>query len=74
MQRFSKETNLPHLDKSKFLVPQEITMSQFVTIIRYVKVEISKVKIEYIFIELQANSTNIDIKLNKSFLQTICQN
>ncbi|GLV38482.1 Autophagy-related 8b [Carabus blaptoides fortunei] len=34
VQRFSKETNLPHLDKSKFLVPQEITMSQFVTIIR----------------------------------------
>ncbi|XP_025837506.1 microtubule-associated proteins 1A/1B light chain 3C-like [Agrilus planipennis] len=34
VQRFSKETNLPQLDKSKFLVPQEITMSQFLTIIR----------------------------------------
>lgn len=34
VQRFSKETSLPHLDKTKFLVPQEITMSQFHTIIR----------------------------------------
>ncbi|KAF5284153.1 hypothetical protein FQR65_LT00153 [Abscondita terminalis] len=34
VQRFTKENNLPLLDKSKFLVPQEITMSQFLTIIR----------------------------------------
>ncbi|KAF2904466.1 hypothetical protein ILUMI_01706 [Ignelater luminosus] len=34
VQRFSKESHLPQLDKSKFLVPQEITMSQFLTIIR----------------------------------------
>lgn len=34
VQRFYKETHLPQLDKSKFLVPQEITMSQFQTIIR----------------------------------------
>lgn len=34
VQRFCKETHLPHLDKSKFLVPQEITMSQFLTVIR----------------------------------------
>lgn len=34
VDRFHKETSLPRLDKSKFLVPQEITMSQFVTIIR----------------------------------------
>jgi len=34
VQRFSKENHLPQLDKSKFLVPQEITMSQFLTIIR----------------------------------------
>ncbi|KAL0275869.1 UNVERIFIED_CONTAM: hypothetical protein PYX00_003595 [Menopon gallinae] len=34
VERFHKETSLPCLDKSKFLVPQEITMSQFVTIIR----------------------------------------
>lgn len=33
--RFSREQNLPYLDKSKFLVPQEVTMSQFVSIIRY---------------------------------------
>lgn len=34
VQRFCKETALPQLDKSKYLVPQEITMSQFLTIIR----------------------------------------
>ncbi|RZC39661.1 microtubule-associated proteins 1A/1B light chain 3C-like [Asbolus verrucosus] len=34
IKRFSKEMQLPHLDKCKFLVPQEITMSQFQTIIR----------------------------------------
>ncbi|EEB15221.1 microtubule-associated proteins 1A/1B light chain, putative [Pediculus humanus corporis] len=34
VDRFHKESNLPQLEKSKFLVPQEITMSQFVTIIR----------------------------------------
>lgn len=34
VERFSKEKSLPQLDKTKFLVPQELTMSQFVTIIR----------------------------------------
>ncbi len=34
VERFHKERNLPQLDKTKFLVPQELTMSQFVTIIR----------------------------------------
>ncbi|XP_066999785.1 microtubule-associated proteins 1A/1B light chain 3C [Anabrus simplex] len=34
VERFYKEQYLPQLDKTKFLVPQEITMSQFVTIIR----------------------------------------
>ena len=35
VEKFHKEKSLPQLDKSKFLVPQELTMSQFVTIIRY---------------------------------------
>ncbi|XP_071523573.1 microtubule-associated protein 1 light chain 3 gamma-like isoform X2 [Panulirus ornatus] len=34
VERYGKETTLPMLDKTKFLVPQELTMSQFVTILR----------------------------------------
>lgn len=34
MERYYKEVELPHLNKRKFLVPQELTMSQFVCIIR----------------------------------------
>ncbi|XP_013387262.1 microtubule-associated proteins 1A/1B light chain 3C-like [Lingula anatina] len=34
VERYHKERSLPILDKTKFLVPQELTMSQFVTIIR----------------------------------------
>ena len=35
VERYHKEKDLPILDKTKFLVPEELTLSQFVTIIRY---------------------------------------
>ena len=35
IERFYKEQSLPELDKKKFLVPAELTMSQFNTLIRY---------------------------------------
>ncbi|XP_072839951.2 microtubule-associated protein 1 light chain 3 gamma [Pogona vitticeps] len=34
LERYSKEKMLPALNKIKFLVPQELTVGQFVTIIR----------------------------------------
>ncbi|XP_073959481.1 uncharacterized protein isoform X2 [Choristoneura fumiferana] len=34
VERYHKERTLPSLDKSKFLVPEDITMSQFLVIIR----------------------------------------
>lgn len=37
VERYLKEKDLPILDKTKFLVPEELTLSQFVTIIRWEK-------------------------------------
>uniref|UniRef100_T1JL13 Autophagy-related protein n=1 Tax=Strigamia maritima TaxID=126957 RepID=T1JL13_STRMM len=34
VEKYSRESYLPTLDKMKFLVPEEVTMSQFVSIIR----------------------------------------
>ncbi len=38
VERFVKEKTLPLMDKTKFLVPQELTMSQFITILRFVTI------------------------------------
>ena len=35
IEKAQNEKNLAELDKSKFLVPEELTMSQLVNIIRY---------------------------------------
>lgn len=35
IERYEREKFLPPLDKTKFLVPHELTVTQFVTIIRY---------------------------------------
>ena len=51
VERFHKERALPALDKTKFLVPQELTMSQFVTIIRLKQIKyIIKIIISYVLI------------------------
>lgn len=34
VERYQRETNLPVMDKTKFLVPQELTMMNFATIIK----------------------------------------
>ena len=34
VERYHREKDLPILDKTKFLVPEELTLSQFATIIR----------------------------------------
>ncbi|XP_069036714.1 microtubule-associated proteins 1A/1B light chain 3C [Lepisosteus oculatus] len=34
VERYAREKTLPLLDKTKFLVPQEMTMGQFVTLLR----------------------------------------
>lgn len=34
VERYRKEKTLPELEKNKFLVPDDITMSQFLVIIR----------------------------------------
>ncbi|XP_047696614.1 microtubule-associated proteins 1A/1B light chain 3C isoform X2 [Prionailurus viverrinus] len=36
VERYPREKFLPPLDKTKFLVPQELTMTQFLSIIRWV--------------------------------------
>lgn len=46
VERYYKERSLPTLDKSKFLVPEDITMSQFLVIIRNrIKVKPNQVSI-----------------------------
>jgi microtubule-associated protein 1 light chain len=50
VERFHRERNLPKLDRNKFLVPQELTMSQFVTIIRN-RMELNENQAFYLLID-----------------------
>ena len=59
VQRFIKENYLPQLDKSKFLVPQEVTMSQFLTIIRS-RMHISSTQALYLLVN---NKTLVSLTL-----------
>lgn len=49
VERFNNESELPTLNKKKFLVPQEITMSQFLTIIKK-RLEIGPTKALFLLI------------------------
>merc|ERR1711874_277145 len=49
VERYKGERNLPDIDKVKFLVPQELTMSQFSTILRN-RLQISSIETFFLFI------------------------
>ena len=64
VERFHKERSLPQLDKTKFLVPQELTMSQFVTIIRN-RMAISATQTFFLLIEDKGNQKLSGNNLNQ---------
>ncbi|XP_044147170.1 microtubule-associated proteins 1A/1B light chain 3C [Bufo gargarizans] len=49
VERYNKEKYLPLLDKTKFLVPQDLSMSQFVNIIRN-RMDLSATQAFYILV------------------------
>ncbi|CAG2104813.1 unnamed protein product [Medioppia subpectinata] len=49
VEKYSKEKSLPVLDKTKFLVPQELPMATFVTIIRN-RMQLSSTQAFYLII------------------------
>ena len=56
-----KSDKLPKIDKSKFLVPQDITVGQFMTIIRK-RIDLTESEAFFIFVKnevLPSNSTTI---------------
>ena len=56
-----KSDKLPKIDKSKFLVPQDITVGQFMTIIRK-RIQLSECEAFFLFVKnsvLPSNSTTM---------------
>jgi len=49
VEKYKKERNLPHIDKVKFLVPQDLTLSQLSTILRN-RLEISSTESFFLFV------------------------
>jgi len=68
VERYSKESELPLLDKRKFLVPQELTMSQFVSIIRN-RMKIGPSKALFLLV----NNRSM-VSLSKSLAEIYCEN
>lgn len=53
VERYSKERNLPRLDKTKFLVPQDLQMAKFVAVIRYNVLFLTKKNLIFIIFTTQ---------------------
>jgi len=49
VEKYKKERNLPHIDKVKFLVPQDLTLSQLSTILRN-RLQISSTESFFLFV------------------------